>query len=222
MAAKSANWYEENWKKYKQCTLCGEYKEAIPTLFSRKKTWFLWLRSICKGCERKKYIENKSHISHISKKRYRNKREEILFKVKEYYQKNKSEKIEYAKQYRIDNKDNIKYKDTLRYYNKHYWIDTIESINEYRKIKKDKYENITTNQIDRKWWGTFHEKTYTKVKKKWLYKWKCAICWEEKKLLAHHPDYNNRKKVVLCCYKCHNLIHNGKIECPTPIDLWEI
>jgi hypothetical protein len=42
---------------------------------------------------------------------------------------------------------------------------------------------------------------------------KCSICWVEwKKIIAHHPNYNERYNVVFCCESCHRDIHENFIK----------
>jgi hypothetical protein len=38
----------------------------------------------------------------------------------------------------------------------------------------------------------------------------CSKCTKEKKLVAHHPDYNIPREVEWVCTKCHSFIH-GKL-----------
>lgn len=39
---------------------------------------------------------------------------------------------------------------------------------------------------------------------------KCHWCSNEKKVEAHHPDYNEPLEVVWLCAKCHKMLHLGK------------
>jgi hypothetical protein len=40
---------------------------------------------------------------------------------------------------------------------------------------------------------------------------RCNVCFEEKKLVAHHNDYDKPLEVLWVCYSCHKKIHIGKI-----------
>ena len=218
MWAKSANWYEKDGIKYKQCTDCWEYKEACSELFSKKKTWFLWFRSICKDCEHKKYIMNKDVILKQSKEHYQKNKDKILWQVKEYYWKNRDKKIKYAKQYRDNNKDVIKEKDYKRYWNKRHWLNTKEEVEQY---KKNKYEKRIKNRPLENW-TTFHRRATDFINKYSLRPDKCCICWSSRSIQAHHPDYTKWNMIVFVCPKCHQNIHANNIQCPDPINLLEL
>ena len=215
MAAKTVNRYELDWIKYKQCTKCLKYKEANSNLFDKKKTWFLWLRSICKECCHKQYIKNKDIRLEQSKIRYNNKKEKILLQVKEYYIKHRDHKIEYAKEYRKNNNDIIKEKDNKRYREKRHWLSTKEEIENY---KKEKLENRLKNRPNENW-STFHRRTMDYIKENNLRPKNCSICLKKCKPLAHHPNYSKWNEVVFVCDKCHQNIHAWNIKCPDPIDI---
>lgn len=92
-----------------------------------------------------------------------------------------------------------------------------ERVNEYNKEQIKKRSKLY-------WFNrhTFHMKAYRYVLKNWIIPLKCPICKKSTNIQIHHPSYNSfddRSKVVLCCTKCHNDIHNNKIQCPEPIDL---
>lgn len=218
MAAKSVNRYEKEWKIYKQCSYCLEYIEATKEYFSWKETWFMWLCSICKNCEHKKYIINKDKRLKQSKERYTKNKDKILLQVKKYYLKHKEEKIDYAKNYRTINKEIIKKKDKDRYWQWRYWISTEEEILNH-KIKKKKewvYDRPKENR------ATFHWRTYDFINKYWLRPNVCQICWAKRRINAHHPSYDKRYEVVFCCSKCHINIHAWNIKCPEPINILEL
>ena len=214
MWAKSVNRYEKEWKIYKQCPYCLEYIEATKEHFSWKKAWFMWLRSMCKNCEHKKYIMNKNYILKKSKERYLKNRDKCLSQVKNNYFNNREKKLEYASNYRKLNNESIKIKDKKRYRNKRYWLSTKEEIDNF---KLDRFKKQNKN------WNTFHWRTYDFLKNNWLYPNRCSICLKENvRIDAHHPDYSKRNEVVLCCKSCHRKIHTLKIQCPQPINILEL
>lgn len=139
---------------------------------------------------------------------------------------------EYHKIYIKNNKGNIqeynrKYEKTeKRKAQKRLWAETHkDSIRyawkKYREINKDKIEKRLK---EKEYWERMysHKKTRYWINKLWIRPSSCTICWKETTIIAHHPDYNKRNKVVFCCHSCHNYIHNGTIQCPEPIDLINI
>ena len=69
------------------------------------------------------------------------------------------------------------------------------------------------------WYKNIHLRTYRLIKKLWIRPHICPICNQQKKVVAHHPDYTKENEIVFCCDECHFKIHSWKIECPTPLTL---
>ena len=40
---------------------------------------------------------------------------------------------------------------------------------------------------------------------------RCESCGTETKVVGHHPDYNEKFRVVWLCVSCHKKIHNGEV-----------
>lgn len=65
-----------------------------------------------------------------------------------------------------------------------------------------------------KWYWKIHTKTIRYINKKRLRPSICSICFIEpinKKIEAHHRDYNIRNSVIFCCKICHSKLDSGKI-----------
>lgn len=89
-----------------------------------------------------------------------------------------------------------------------------------KKYYETHKEKILSNNYKRwkeKWYDNVHSATRKKVARLWIRPDSCPICWDKCRIVAHHPDYNDRFLIVFCCDSCHRNIHNWNIECPTPI-----
>ena len=61
---------------------------------------------------------------------------------------------------------------------------------------------------------TFHMKAIRKAKKIG-YPEICPICQQKSKIQIHHPSYKSFEdwnKIIFCCRKCHQKIHNNEIK----------
>ena len=203
-------WYYYN-NRDKKLLYIRKYKEEHKEEISEKR--------------KQHYQENKELFAERNKKRYERSKDIILQKQKEYYKNNKEKRKEYARQYRANNKDHIK-----QHYaeNREQRAENRKS-NEHYKEYMRKYELEHKQEIlDRKkkkreemWYWAMHIKTPRLIKKLWIRPKACPICWEERRIEAHHPDNNIWYEIVFCCTQCHQRIHNWWIECPKPINLLE-
>ena len=118
-------------------------------------------------------------------------------------------------------------RDEIAAQNKEYYWNNKERINNHKREyyrntrRQSNYRDYLTMEL---WFNrqTFHEKTRNYVKKHWLTPSKCSICWLDKKVEIHHPNYNSPddwSKIVFCCHSCHRRIHSWNIENPQPINL---
>lgn len=82
------------------------------------------------------------------------------------------------------------------------------------KLKQERH--IRNNN---KWYIPIHNKTINLIRKLWIKPNVCSICNKEKRIYAHHPDYNKWNEIVFCCQSCHQLIHSWVIECNNIINL---
>lgn len=98
--------------------------------------------------------------------------------------------------------ENGKRQKRLKEYAKDYYS------RDYVKENKKKY---MTERRHKMWYWKIHSKTEKFIRKKWIRPDKCNICWRNKKIIAHHPDYSKRNEVVFCCDSCHSKIHSWKI-----------
>ena len=82
-----------------------------------------------------------------------------------------------------------------------------------RERSKNNKEKNREHNIRQKEAG--HRKAHKLVKrlklKYWLTFNKCAICWLNGEMVAHHPNYNEPSKVIIVCNNCHQAIHRGVI-----------
>ncbi len=140
-----------------------------------------------------------------ARERSRRYRERHKDKIKEYnynyYHKNKETELKRSKQYRIDNPDYDK-----QWYHKH----RDERLDSVKKLQREKkYQKL-------------HTKTYNFIKKHNLYPDECCLCWSNKSIEAHHPDYSKWYEVIFICHKCHQNIHVWNIKCLKPINLLDL
>lgn len=102
---------------------------------------------------------------------------------------------------------------------KNYEASRIASKKYYEKNKKEiQQKNHARGKL--KWYDKIHRSTKKKIDRRWIRPSSCPICWANGvRIIAHHPDYNDRNLIVFCCDSCHRNIHNGNIECPKPINI---
>lgn len=184
----------------KVCTKCGIEKPLDQFYKDRtRKDWY-WCH--CKSCKRvteKKYRDKNSDIIKQKRKEYKRTHQDKIKKYNyDYYHNNKETELKRSKQYRIDNPD---------YDKERYWKHRDKCLNSVKKLQQEKkYQKL-------------HTKTYNYIKKYNLYPDNCIVCWSNKNIEAHHPDYNKWYEIIFVCHRCHTNIHAWNIECPEPIDL---
>jgi hypothetical protein len=97
---------------YKKCRVCGEMKEVDN--FHKKMSTKDGYRNECKECVKviqKKYKETpgfKEKQKAYDKKRYEEKRKEILQRKKEYHEENRERILEYKRKYRKEKDSQIR------------------------------------------------------------------------------------------------------------------
>ena len=133
-----------------------------------------------------------------------------------YYVKNKQKILKQQKKYYNDNKEYIINRN-LKYYH-----DT-----NYLETRRSNYKNIVRHYNQK--WEQFHKehkqyynKTGNLIRKLWIRPKVCPICWSNKRIISHHPDYNKWYEIIFCCDKCHRNIHTWHLECPPIINLLDI
>lgn len=90
----------------------------------------------------------------------------------------------------------------------------------YNSPKRREYIFRTwAERRERKWYSKVHSITRNKIRNLGIRPNVCPICWNNGRIIAHHPDYSKRYEIVFCCQICHDKIHKWKIECPKCIDL---
>lgn len=107
---------------YKLCCVCKEIKSATTEYFGINKNSKDGLRHACKECRHKEYLKNQSDCIQKNRKRYANKKEEILIKNKEYKETHKELYRQIGKEYYKNNMAKMKEK---------------ARINTYKRIQKD-------------------------------------------------------------------------------------
>ena len=195
--------YEIDWKKYLRCSYCWELKEMSDEFWHKSPNTTNWYISRCKEC--------------ISKKQ------------KEYYFINSDKKKEQANKYRLENIDKIKeYREKTKEHIREHWAEYRKNSEVFKEYQREYYKNNRDKiqlhkKIRRKeaWYWAIHLKTARTIKKLWIRPKVCPICWEEKRVEAHHPNNDIWYEIVRACNQCHQRIHNWWIECPKPINLLE-
>lgn len=195
---------EIDWRQYQRCTSCWELKEASDKYFHRNcgtKNWYL---SKCKECvckyQREYHIKNKE----VQNKRSTEWKKNNPDKVNTYKEKNKERIKDWNSEY---HKKSEHYKEYMK---------------DYEMKNKDKIRDRKKKKRWEMWYWAMHIKTPRLIKKLWIRPKVCPICWEERRVEAHHPDNNIWYEIVFCCTQCHQRIHNWRMECPKPINLLEI
>lgn len=187
----------------KVCTKCG-IKKPLDQFYKDKKKKD-WYHSCCKSCKNivnKKYIDNNNLIIKQKAKKYREEhKEHIKEKNKNWYWNNRDKALENNRQYKIDHPDYSK-----KMYYKH----------------RDKYIQNSKDRQKKMWYTKLHSVTYSFIKKHNLYPDECCLCWSNKSIEAHHPDYSKWYEVIFICHKCHQNIHAWNINCPKPINLLDL
>lgn len=102
-------------------------------------------------------------------------------------EKQKAKRNLYSRKHYEKNKDSQEFKDkrnkrTLRYY------------------YNNKAKAMARNKVNK----AVRDKKITKPKN-------CVVCFEEKKLQAHHEDYSKPLDVMWLCLECHRIIENYKL-----------
>ena len=160
---------------------------------------------------------------------------------REYYKKwreqHREERKQYEKQYREQHKAKIKnyqkeyskaHKLEKREYDKIYRNENREKYRAYFKEYRIKNKEILRGKreadIKEKIRNPVHRKLNWYLRKnKIIRPTKCTICWcEWKKIVAHHPNYDEWYNVVFCCESCHRDIHGGFIKNINTINILHI
>lgn len=82
----------------------------------------------------------------------------------------------------------------------------------HNNIERRKYQQEKSSlKRKEKWYWHIHTKTERTISKLGIRPSVCQFCWRSDRILAHHPNYNERYNIVFCCQRCHNKIHKGNI-----------
>lgn len=220
-------YYEKEWKIFLKCSKCWEFKEATRENFHKARENLFWCAWCCKLC-----------VKDYSSNRYINNRDEILNKTREYHRSHKELGVEYYNKHKDRIKARVKkWKEDNQERLRKYWIDNRERLRnnrifneesqQKRKAREKEYRNSHKAEINARrreknheiWQGRIHLMTNRIIRRLWIRPTKCPICWVERRIEAHHPDYKKPYEIVFCCNVCHQRIHNWWFECPKPIDL---
>ena len=191
---------------YIKCNKCWEFKEATKEFFAWNHMWYLWLEWDCKICKNRYKSEysknNRGKSNSYAREYYKSHRDKILKEHKWWRENNREKFLNRCIEYRKEHKEH--HKEYMRdYMNKNK-----DMVYEWRRKRKAKM-----------WYTKIHMDTWKTVTKLWIRPDVCTICGEKNKIYAHHPDYNKPNEVVFCCQHCHWLIHSGRLECPSPINI---
>ena len=166
---------------------CYKCKKTKPTSeFHKRKRNKDGLCEECKECK----------IAYV-KKRYSDKKEEILHYQKEYYEKNKEKVLKRISGYRENNIEEVRRKN--REYSK--------SEAGRKKHKKFYAKWREKNKHKEKAQQLFNRNIRPKID---LSKISCSVCGTKHNLSAHHEDYSKPFKVLWLCKAHHSIHHFGK------------
>jgi len=135
---------------YKKCRICEDMKEVSE--FHKKRSTKDGYRNECKECVKdiqKKYKEApgfKEKQAEYDKKRYEEKREEILEHKKEYYQDNKEDILKQKSEYRQKPEEILEHKKEYYQDNKE---DILKQKSEYRQKPENRQRNNDYGKIYR-------------------------------------------------------------------------
>ena len=84
------------------------------------------------------------------------------------------------------------------------------------KRKEDLYkqskDRIKRHEENGEEWNKLHQRTDRLISKLQNRPSECPICWRSgSRIIAHHPQLENRREIVFCCSICHSWIHEWKI-----------
>ena len=168
------------------CTKCSKMKsdEDFAMILNRKKERVR--QKQCRECvakyKRKHYDENREKYLEKSRKQY--------FSDVEYWS-------EYNKAYREKNKKKIS--ERIKEYTKQ--PEVRERINErFREYRQD--PEFAKREKAR---GMVNKRVQSK---KIIRPNKCSVCKEDKRVEAHHEDYDKPLEVIWVCKECHENIHH--------------
>lgn len=172
---------------------------------------------------RRKYRDDAEYKKLCSEKSkiWRDKnREQNLRHHKEYYEQNRDKISEKGKEYYSHNKEYINARN--REYCKTHRDILNKASSLWKKNNRDKMNVYQQWLRERRWplYSKAHRLAEKQLKKIWLKRDKCPICWQEWIVVCHHPSYDKPYEVVPCCNLCHSQIHRWEIGCPQPIDLF--
>lgn len=183
----------------KICKQCWEEKPITSEYWHRSPESKDWYCNKCRVCRNKNNVEYSKTHKELRDKRVNSHKEHLREYQKNYREVNRDILREKGKEYYLSVKDWIL---------KKYLTDNAEIISRKAKERREKM-----------WYSKLHHSTNNYIDKNKLRPSKCSICWGWGKIVAHHPSNNIWNEIVFCCYSCHKLIHNWKIECPKPINL---
>lgn len=218
-------WITNVCKECEKIRHSNYYKNNKEELNTKNRKRYEERKDIYNYNNRKRYaedIEYRDKILRQNKKRRNNNPEKQVEISKNYYLKNKSEILRKQKDYYNNNKEYILERS------RKYWEENkekfIKASMERKKNNRDLVNKYQKKYREKRWKEQYdaHKKVEKFIKDNWIKISKCPICWEEKRIIAHHPtspDYSKRNIVVFCCDSCHSSIHRWKIVCPKPIDL---
>lgn len=157
-------YYEKDWILYLQCKGCGEFKSTDE--FYKHKICFMWLSSICKDCNKKRWAEyhaehrdednRKNRERRITKKDRINEKNREKYKVDQEFRKicsvrakkrreeNKETNSKHHHEYYIENKEMILNK------NKAYYKQNKEMIYEKQRRYNDTHRDLI-NKSSSEW-----------------------------------------------------------------------
>ena len=196
---------------FKTCKECKKEFPATAEFFHASKTNLYGVKTVCKKCfnikngeySKKRYKENKEHVTAINKKYYDANKEKVLLQQKTYVQTDKgklSNRI-CVKKWVTNNREKYnKYHET---YGKAY-VKTergrmITRISQYKSQAKVLYGNKEDN---------FNIDDWLNLVK--YFDNRCAYCGKETKLVQEHiiplakGGTYNKDNILCACYECNN------------------
>lgn len=164
-----------------------------------KKEWKIYLK--CKECWEYKELWKENRYNHPEWFLW------VLWRCKECIKKWRRSEREREMSRKSDQRryynENWKRKNRMKQWTKEY-------------IKRDYVKERRKEQHERRekeiWYRKIHLRTLRLIKKLWIRPLICPICKNERRIIAHHPDYSKRNEVVFCCDECHMKIHSWKIK----------
>lgn len=164
-----------------------------------KKDWKIYLK--CKECWEYKELWKDNRYCHPEWFLW------VLWRCKDCIKKGRRSEKEREMSRKVDLK---------RYYNENWkrkkWMKQWTKEYAKRDYVKEKKKELDRKREKEMWYWKIHTKTNRWIKKLWIRPLICPICKNEKRTVAHHPDYSKRNEIVFCCDECHKWIHSWKIK----------